>query len=300
MNMAQAYYLAGVDGGGTGCRVAIADASGHRLGEATGGPANFTTSSDTAIRSVLTALDTAAASAGLPSDWSRRCTAHIGLAGIMSPQDAEQVVRATGFAQAIATDDRATSVAGALGDHDGILAAIGTGTIVAARDGGETRYFGGWGHDLADQASGGWLGRAALRRTMLAYDGLTEHTGLSKALLARFDDDAITMNEFAKQAQPGDYAGLARMIIEAATAGDALGVALMRKGAAYLHTCIETIGPDDGFMLCLAGGVGPHYAAFLAERWRNLVQPPRGTALDGALALAKQKYEEAGGLDDGR
>ncbi|MCA8883413.1 MAG: N-acetylglucosamine kinase [Rhodobacteraceae bacterium] len=285
------YLLAGVDGGGTGCRVAIIDANGARVGEARGGPANFNSNPALTIRSVREALQTAAADAGLDSDWQSRCTAHVGLAGIMSPQDAETMASALTFGQVAVTDDRVTSVAGALGDRDGMLAAIGTGTIVAGQTGSALRFFGGWGNNLADQASGAWLGRTALRRTMLAHDGLQAHSPLTQALLARFGSGLSGIVAFATAATPGDFAGLARTVIEAADAGDATGRTLMQHGAAYLDRCIDTNGLAPGAALCLAGGVGPHYAPYLAPAHQAHIQPAQGTALDGALRLAAKAFD---------
>ena len=295
MDTAPTYLLVGVDGGGTGCRVALSTVAGERLGDVAGGPANYSTDPERAIRSVSAALDAAADQAGLGPGWEGRCRAHIGLAGIMSSADAAAVARAMRFAETVVSDDRATSVAGALGDRDGMLAAIGTGTIIAGQKNGATRFFGGWGHHLADQASGGWLGRSGLRRTMLAFDGLAEHSDLTRMLLAWFEDDPVGMIAFAQKATPGDFASLARMIIEAAQSGDTTGKALMQEGAGYLCLCIETLKLDTDTVLCLSGGVGPHYADYLPQAHRDRIRPPYGTALDGALALARRGLDKQEG-----
>ena len=291
------YFLVGVDGGGTGCRVAIASMAGERLGEAIGGPANYTTDPDLAIRSVRAAIEVAADNAGLESIWVEQSTAHLGLAGIMSPEDASIVKSAMPFSRTAVSDDRATSVAGALGDRDGMLAALGTGTIVAGQKNGSTRFFGGWGHQLADQASGGWLGRRALRRTMLAFDGLTTPSSLTHALLAQFNDSPTEMIAFANKAGPGDFASLARIVIEAAQGGDDTGQSLMRDGANYLCRCIEELNLGEDAVLCLAGGVGPHYAPYLPKAYRDRIRPAYGTAVDGALALARQALEKREGIE---
>lgn len=289
------YLLAGVDGGGTGCRVAISTPGGTRLAEATGGPANYNSNPYLTIRSITAALDLAAERAGMGTGWMQGCTAHIGLAGVMSESDAQAVARAFPFASVSVSDDRVTSVAGALGTRDGMLAAIGTGTIIAGQKDHTKRFFGGWGHHLADQASGGWLGRNALRRTMLAYDGLATHSALTRALLARFDDDPLDMIAFVNKAAPGDFAQLARPVIEAARDGDATGRLLMQEGADYLRLCIETIGLGPEAVICLAGGIGPHYADHLPQEHRARLRPALGTALDGALTLAREAMEKQGG-----
>ncbi len=45
--------IIGVDGGGSGCRVAVADAAGTVLARAEGGPANIATDPEGADRSIL-------------------------------------------------------------------------------------------------------------------------------------------------------------------------------------------------------------------------------------------------------
>ncbi len=296
MRATHPYLLVGVDGGGTGCRVAICEPGGARLSEAQGGPANFTTDPRASVENIHKALVSAATDAGLDSmGWKDRCIAHAGLAGVMGQADADAVASGLGFQNISVTDDRATSVAGALRGEDGILAAIGTGTIVAVSSGSSVRYFGGWGHELADQASGGWLGHDALRLTLLAYDGFTENSNLTNDILRHFDNDPLNIVGFVQSAEPGDYAGFAPMVVEAARAGDTNATSLMEKGVAYLNTCIRISGSGPDTAICLSGGVGPQYQPYLEPAYQDRVRPPHGNALDGALFLADQKTSDMKG-----
>ena len=47
----------GIDGGGSRCRVAVCDGSGARIGEAVGGPSNFTSNREQALVNVREAID---------------------------------------------------------------------------------------------------------------------------------------------------------------------------------------------------------------------------------------------------
>ena len=58
-------YYVGVDGGGTSCRARITDTNGHFLGEAKTGSANILLGADIAMASIIDAIATAAAAAGL-------------------------------------------------------------------------------------------------------------------------------------------------------------------------------------------------------------------------------------------
>ena len=61
-------YLVGVDGGGTGCRAAIADLTGRLLGQGAAGPANATTDLAQTIVNVRVALDNHGVSTN-DGDW---------------------------------------------------------------------------------------------------------------------------------------------------------------------------------------------------------------------------------------
>lgn len=286
MGMIQEIQIIGVDGGGSGCRVALYAADAGQPILVRGGPANAFTDRQGAIANVLAALQEAATQAGSPD--LTRAVAHIGLAGVMNSADSEAIAAALPFGQVTVSDDRATSVAGALGDSDGILAAIGTGTIVAAQDKGTVRYFGGWGHQLADQGSGGWLGYKALRCAVRAYDGLEPHSELTRNLLNRFGGTPVGFLGFVKDAGPKDFAALAPMVLDAAAADDPHATALMRAGVEYLMSCLRAVNVRPGTRLCLSGGIGPRYAPYLDPAVRSGLEAPQGTALDGAVRLARR------------
>ena len=51
---------------------------------------------------------------------------------------------------------------GAIGDGDGAMAILGTGTAYMVRRNGEARPIGGWGFQVGDQGSGARIGRDLL------------------------------------------------------------------------------------------------------------------------------------------
>ena len=56
----------------------------------------------------------------------------------------------------------------------------------------------------------------------------------------------------------------------------------------------------QGGLLCLSGGVGPHYAPYLDPDWQARLVTAEGTALEGALALALgQQGRQDGHIGDG-
>lgn len=277
-------YVIGVDGGGSGCRAALATADGTVLATGAAGPANATSDFDLALANVLAAINDACDGVTEAGPWP----AHIGLAGIMSQADAARLEAALGWPRVQISDDSATTLAGALAGRDGVVAAIGTGSLLGASKDGETRFLGGWGLHLGDQASGAWLGRALLQQVMLVHDGLAEATPLSASTWAQYGSDPNRIVEFAASATPKDFAKLAPEIVKSAAKGDAIARALLSDGASYLDRALRALDPGPGSVICLTGGLGPTYADWIASDLAQRLVPPAGTALDGALRLARQ------------
>ena len=277
--------LIGVDGGGTSCRAALrVGADGPRF-DVTLGPANVSTDFEAALTTINAAVAELAVLADLSTEPLAQARAHLGLAGVMDDAIAARVAAALPFPAATVTDDRPTTIAGALGEADGAVAAIGTGSFIGRQVAGRVHGVGGWGFYIGDQASGAWLLRRCLEQVMLAVDGLAPHTDLSRAILRDHGDQPGRIVQFSLASQPSDYARLARDVVAAAEAGDRMAVDLMREGASYIRRALDGVGWHPGEPLCLTGGLGPAYA-----RWLGLsTVPARGTALDGALALAARQ-----------
>ncbi|SIT83746.1 BadF/BadG/BcrA/BcrD ATPase family protein [Pontibaca methylaminivorans] len=286
MDPARPAYLIGVDGGGSGCRVAIADATGCVLAEAAGGPGNVSADPDQAAANIRAALDEAAAGAGIGADALRHAHAHLGLAGVMSEAEGEAMAARFDFARLRVTDDRPTVLAGALGGADGVVLAIGTGSFIARSRDGAARFVGGWGFVCGDQASGAWLGRGAVEAALLAVDGLREHGQVTRAVLGSVGGDPAMLAHRSLVAPPGWFAEFAPLVVREAAQGDQAGREMMERGADYICRALERLGRGSGEAVCAFGGVSPHYAPYLPEDIRDCVVRPLGRAVDGALRLA--------------
>lgn len=278
--------IIGMDGGGTGCRVAIATRDGARLGNAKGGPANPTFKPQAALANILAAIEAARRDAAISLEDLSNARAYIGLAGIRDAEIADFVARALPVKQVQVVEDRITTVTGALAGGDGAVAAIGTGSFLARSAAGKTDYLGGWGFRLGDQASGAWLGHKLLRRVVLCVEGVNQHTALTREILARYGGDASQVFDFSNAASPAEFADLAPLVVTAAEMGDHSATGLMRAGADYIVQALNALGYQASAPLCLTGGLGPHYAAFLPAAFRANLIKPKGSALEGALTLA--------------
>ena len=63
----------------------------------------------------------------------------------------------------------------------------------------------------------------------------------------------------------------------------------MKDGARYIQRAVKVLGQPIGVPLVLTGGVGPAYAEWLPMTLRRTLRVPQGSALDGALSLARRE-----------
>lgn len=283
--------IVAADGGGTGSRACAGTLSRGILAEASGGPGNVHSDFDGALTNLTGAITEALSRAGLQPTQDQ-ITAHLGVAGAHTEVEMERVRAALPYGRAHVTGDRATSVRGVLGEADGYVVALGTGTIIARQHALEMRTIGGWGFDLSDQASGAWLGKRLMEEIVLREDRLSVHTDLSLKVLDE-QGGLLGLINFSADARPGDYAPFARQVVEAAVNGDPLGQKLIQEGTEYIMRGLVALGFKPGDVLSLAGGLGPHYAFCFPNDFKKSLRPPLGSALEGAFAMAVQAAKAA-------
>lgn len=271
----------GCDGGGSGARLVLLwEGVRH---EVTGGPANVMSDRIGALAQIVTLLEQAAARAGVSLEALADVPAHLALAGVVDVESAEAVARELPLRAAVVEEDRRAAVRGALGSAEGTVAGIGTGSYVARQGAEGFRTIGGHGLVLGDQASGAWAGRALLRAVLAAEDGLTPPSDLTRQTLHEMGGSAGIVG-FAAEAEPKDFARLAPLVFD--SLADPVADSIIAEGADYLERALLAVGWRAGEALCLAGGVGGRYASRLPPEMQAALVAPRGTSLDGALALA--------------
>ena len=264
------FYL-GIDGGGTGCRAALADAEGRILARAEGGPANIASDYDGALQALRQVAAEVVAGRG-------PVRAVLGLAGANLSGAAERLAAELPF-EARVVQDVTTSVRGALGPADGIVAAIGTGSVFARQLGGQVRAIGGWGLRLGDEASGAWIGQRLLARVTRGLDGFVPLTPLL-AELARELGGPAGIVAFSLRATPADWARHAPRALQ----DDPAAQAVRAEAEAEIRAAITLLQPGPALPVTWLGGLGAQLAL---PDWPR--RAPQGTALDGALALAREE-----------
>lgn len=275
-------HFIGIDGGGTGCRLRIVDGQGQTCAEIATGPANIALDPEGALQRITAAALAAAGHiSGDPAGLLAASRATLGLAGANVAGKPEALLPHLPFGQSQILSDAVTTLHGALAGADGVVAALGTGSVFAVSAGGSYRQIGGWGFLLGDEASGGALGKAVLSQALRAVDGLTPMTPLLAGLLDDIGGPEAVV-PFALTASSADFARFAPRLFQTE---DAAACAILSEAERYIASVIEALRADADLPVCWIGGLGPAWAARLGARWPQLAA--KGSALDGAVLLAR-------------
>ena len=280
-------YRLGIDGGGTGCRARLVDAQGRVLGEGTGGPANLALGIDTAVASIMEATHSALAAAGLDERVLAATSAGLGLAAANVPKHLEAFHRAQlPFGDVAVRSDAETACLGAHGGHDGGILILGTGSQGVVYRDGTFATVAGWGFALSDSGSGAILGRAAVRRALLAYEAVEPASPFTVAVMERFGNDRATMLDWASNARPREWAEFAPVVFAHADRGDEVALELVHSSASAVERMLDRLMALGAKRIALMGGVAQPTKRYLPDRITSALVEPLGDALDGALLLS--------------
>ena len=308
-----ARYFLGVDGGGTNCRIRLADEQLKTLGEGHGGPSNLQIQNgDLAYRSILDGAKAAYAAAGLPDSAYAETYACACMAGGRSVIDRDAFARRPWpFAKFRAYDDIDAAHAGALGGEEGAVMIAGTGSAALAIVSGQRHQCGGWGFHIGDQMSGAILGRELVRRAVEAHDGLVTGSPLTEAVIATLggSNDAVMDWSFPKPATPvefkdktgaelpvtvgrapKEYGDFSRMIFDYLDKGDPVAKELFALEFTYIDTYVRWFKARGATRMAATGGVGERLFPLLVERYGSFIVKPLGDNLSGAVILAQQNF----------
>jgi glucosamine kinase len=286
----------GLDGGGSGCRAVAQMNDGPRTAIFKGGPANIFSGTDTALGNIRNAAYQAVAATAPDQDFTelgRQVVAVLGLAGAVETNAAHQIEKALPFASVTVVGDVEAALKGAFQSTDGVMSAIGTGTVHAVQRNQIMRRAGGYGFLIGDEGSGAWMGRALLSRALHAKDGLIPASDLTREIWAEMADVAGIL-KYARDASPAELAAFAPRIISAFEAQDSTSSLILSEATQWIDRSIETLQDSASGQLELpvafTGGLGNFFEQQLAHRWP--ITQPFGSALDGALWMARQQASQ--------
>jgi glucosamine kinase len=300
--MPKALFI-GIDGGATNCRARIVDATGRTLGESTiKASANIASRGAEPVMSViLRAVRGAARRSGVAEGEWRNAHAGLGLAGGDLKSACDELLRLfkqQGYFRKvdIRTDAYVTWL-GAFRGEDGAILILGTGSCGLAVVKGVERNVAGYGPQVSDEASGQWLGRAAVRRALWAFDGRIERTALAQEILDRFHESPEAIVTFANKASAAAFGKLAPLVFDYALEGDALAVAIVGEAAADGERIITRLLDLGASSVYLHGGIAEPLAARLRPAIRKYLKKPMnidGVPLEGATLLARRMASGVG------
>ena len=306
------YYL-GVDGGGTNCRIRLADENLRTLGEGHGGPSNLQLqNADPAYDSILEGTRAAFAAAALSETEYANTYACFCMAGGRSVLDRDAFARRPwAFANVRVYDDIDAAHAGALGGAEGAVIIAGTGSAALAIVDGQRHQCGGWGFYVGDQMSGAILGRELIRRTVEATDGLVSGSPLTEAVVRALGGslDNIMEWSFPKPTEaivykdylgretpvsigqtPKAYGDFSRLIFDYYEKGDPVARELVELELGYVDKYVRWFKARGATRMAATGGLGERLYDLLVARYGHFIVKPLGDNLSGAVILAQQNF----------
>lgn len=254
-------YILGIDGGGTSCRAAVARPDGFILGRGKSGAANILTDPNNAIISITEAAKAAYRDAGLDEADVNGASAFLGVAGTNVGDLTRYVHDRLPFRHTAIDSDGLIALQGAIGDEDGAVAILGTGSIYMGRRDGTIRYIGGWGFTVGDLGGGARLGHALLQEALLAFDGVHPRSPVTNAVIDEFKNDPRGIVEFARLSKPGDFGRFAPLLFDHARQGDAQAIAIVKTGAAAVNESLDAI-------MAIAGA----HASACSAAWHRFIR----------------------------
>ncbi|MEA3122907.1 MAG: glucosamine kinase [Paraburkholderia sp.] len=289
------HYLLGIDGGGTGTRVVLANSRGLELAQAVGGASGLGLGVERAWTVICAAVTQAFANAGLVPEWSR-CVLGCGLAGVNNREWLAAFKAQAPLVAALAVEsDAYTTLIGAHGGAAGVIVALGTGSIAAAlAEDGSWGIAGGYGFPSGDEASGAWLGLRAVVHAQRVLDGRAAADALSDALLAQTgarDRDSLVV--WLCAANQTAYAGLAPMVLT--HRAHPVAAALLAQAGIDIARLVDALDPEGDLPISLCGGLGEPMSAYVPASHRGRLRPPCADSARGALELARRAAAQAQG-----
>lgn len=256
-----------IEGGATHARAGLYLADGSLSAEAESGPANPVAYGVEATADTLTALAKRLLPEGFPPPLV--CAGLAGAADAATRRAlAELIGRQLGARRTLITTDLHPLLAANAGPGPGVLAIAGTGSGVLAKNlRGRMLRIGARGAVFGDEGSAYRLAVEGLRAAAAMADGLGPDTEMHALLtaaagLANFEQ----LPEWSAKADKRAVAALARVVTDAAEAGDFVAAACVeeqaRRLAAQVVAAGERLNLDEGYRVFMHGSLLVECALF--------------------------------------
>lgn len=230
-----AYFL-GIDAGATKTECALSHDS-TILARATAGTIKvMRISEEEAGRNLDALLQSVSSQAGVA--FNEISGTGVGLAGVSVPRIADWVrraLRARISGDIVLSGDEVIALDAAFQGGRGVLVMAGTGSNMVGRTAnGSLVHVGGWGPVVADEGSGGWIGKHAVRAIFDALDQ-GDTTLLRDAVMNAWEITGVgALIDRANQLPGPDFSKLAPLTAACALQGDAYAQEVLRHAGSAL------------------------------------------------------------------
>jgi len=281
-----------VDAGATGSRAGLYDGAAVLRAAAESGPANASYDLDQALASVADLWAKLASALDRPPDHGKTVFS-IGGAGLYNPLARDAfVARLPGFARILTMSDGYAAMIGAGGGHPCAMLTIGTGVAghrLFADGTSIQRDALGW--IAGDRGGGCWLGTRALRHALEVWDGVSERSALSDAVLAEIGGTPGIVGGSLAGLNATRLAAFAPLVLTAADNGCPVALALVQRGVDHLARLVGVLH-CAGVPLYLNGGLAAKLGPMLVAKIGRDAEIPAGGPLEGCLLVAQGKAPE--------
>jgi N-acetylglucosamine kinase-like BadF-type ATPase len=295
------YYL-GVDGGGTKTDCILVDSEGTILAHATAGPSNpLRAGYAKAWFALSDAADVVLEHQHLKAADILGICAGIGGAGRESVARRISTFLERGFPSATVsiTTDLAITLQAAVGDQEGIILMVGTGSGAFGRDAkGQTARAGGRGPWFSDEGSGFDIGRRAMAAVVRAEEKRGPQTALSQKILKWLGcNDWTRVLDWVVKNPDDVFPRVFPLVAELGDKGDAVACEILSGAAESLSGLAASVlqqlhMKDHEFPIAKAGGAtgrSKFFDAAIDEGLRKVAPHAQITALKMKPAEAAAK-----------
>lgn len=268
------FYL-GIDGGGTKTKFCICDENGCVLDEVikpASNPSNI--GFDKALEILKSGIDEICAN--FPYNQT---SVFAGLAGFtkQNQQGFIEFLEKYPFVKIGVGQDIEIITAAGLGNDDGIVAIMGTGSVVRCQTELENYTIGGWGTHFDNGGSGYRLGRDAIIAALREIDGSGEHTVLTKMIEEKLGTPANqAISELYKKGATY-IASISDITIKAAKYMDPVAINIVESNCKEMACLIDTAAkkiPSSLIPVVFSGGLTEE-ADFLFPKIRQYQKDKR-------------------------
>ncbi len=285
-------YHIGIDGGGSGTRVIIADHNFNILTRNVGAPSALGLGIQRAWNSITENIKQAFLHIGVKEIPYQEIAIGIGISGANNEIWKKEFLNfSPSFNKLVVDTDGFTTLLGAFENNPGVVIAIGTGSVgVSYSNEGVRESVSGFGFPSGDEASGSWLGMRACSHTEKCLDGRRPHSPLAHEILAFCKNENKDFLNWLGEANQNSFAKLAPLIFKVKDT-DHAAAELLHLAGMEVAEMVLALDPELRLPLSICGSLGAELIAFIPKQIGERHQKSIHDSAMGALFLLKNHLE---------